>query len=207
MDCNLVRNGSGLNGLKTSLRKLLRTPTWRAILFWLLPAAFLGYFFYQPLVALFTQIISPEGGIIRAALDPGQIWDPLGFTIAQAALSTLLTLIIGLPGAWLFTHFTFRGKGLLKILTTLPFILPTVVVAAGFNALLGPRGWINLALIGLFNLDGPPIQFMNTLGAILTAHIFYNTTIIIRVVSNAWSQQNIRLRQAAMALGASPWRT
>ena len=177
------------------------------MLFWLLPAAFLGYFFYQPLVALFTLFISPQGGIVLGTLNPGQIWDPLWFTVAQAALSTLLTLAIGLPGAWLFTHFTFPGKGLLKVLTTLPFILPTVVVAAGFNALLGPKGWINLALMALFNLDGPPIQFLNTLGAILIAHIFYNTTIVIRVVSNAWSQQNIRLRQAAMALGASPWRT
>ncbi len=93
------------------------------------------------------------------------------------------------------------------MLTTLPFILPTVVVAAGFNALLGPRGWVNLGLIALFNLDSPPIQFLNTFGAILTAHVFYNTTIIIRVVSNAWASQNIRLRHAATVLGANPWQS
>ena len=37
--------------------------------------------------------------------------------------------------------------------------------------------------------------------------MFYNTTIILRVVSNAWSQQNIRLQHASQVLGASPWRT
>jgi len=193
--------------VKNFLRKLRRNPTWRSLLFWLLPTAFLAYFFYQPLLALFNLLISPEWGFELAALNWRRIWNPLRFTVGQASLSTLLTLIIGLPGAWLFARFSFPGKKTLKILTTLPFILPTVVVAAGFNALMGPRGWLNLALMGLFSLDSPPIQFLNTFGAIITAHVFYNTTIIIRVVSNAWSQQNIRLRHAAKVLGASPWRT
>ncbi len=176
-------------------------------MFWFLPAAYLGYFFYQPLLAIFNLLISPEWGFNLAALNLNRLWVPLRFTFAQASLSTLLTLILGLPGAWLFTQFRFPGKKTLKILTTLPFILPTVVVAAGFNALLGPRGWLNLGLISLLNLERPPIQFLNTFGAILVAHVFYNTTIIIRVVSNAWAQQNIRLHHAAKVLGANPWRT
>ncbi len=196
-----------MKAASTGFRKILRKPTWRAVLFWLLPVAFLGYFFYQPLLALFNLLISPEWGFNLGSLDWGQVWRPLGFTVGQAALSTLLTLIIGLPAAWLFARFTFPGKKTLSLLTTLPFILPTVVVAAGFNALLGPRGWLNLGLMALFNLDSPPIQFLNTFGAILTAHVFYNTTIVIRVVSNAWSRQNIRLQQAAQVLGANPWRT
>ena len=195
----------------TSLLKTLRlwpeSPTWRALLFWLLPGAFLAFFFYQPLLALFNLLISPTWGFDLAALNWNKVWNPLWFTFAQASLSTLLTLIIGLPGAWLFARFVFPGKRFLKVLTTLPFILPTVVVAAGFNALLGPRGWVNLGSMWLFNLDAPPIQFLNTFNAILVAHVFYNTTIIIRVVSNAWSAQNIRLRHAATVLGANPWRT
>lgn len=189
------------------LRQWSKSPTWRAILLWALPAAFLGYFFYQPLLALFRLLISPEWDFSLAGLDWDKLWEPLKFTVFQATLSTLLTLVIGLPGAWLFARFSFPGKKALKLLTTLPFILPTVVVAAGFNALLGPRGWVNLGLMALFNLDSPPVQFLNTFGAILTAHVFYNTTIIIRVVGNAWSRQNVRLQLAAQALGASPWRT
>ncbi len=189
------------------LKHISESPTLRALVFWLLPAIFLCVFFYQPLLALFNLIISPDWGLNLATSNLSRIWEPLRFTAFQAVLSTLLTLLIGLPGAWLFTHFYFPGKKALKLLTTLPFILPTVVVAAGFNALLGPRGWVNLGLMTLFNLESPPIQFLNTFGAILTAHVFYNTTIIIRVVNNAWSQQNIRLKQAAQVLGASPWRT
>jgi len=193
--------------MKSILLIWRQKPTLRAIVFWLLPAAFLGFFFYQPLLALFNLLISPHWGFNLAELDLNRIWKPLWFTTGQAALSTLLTMLIGLPGAWLFARFTFPGKRALKMLTTLPFILPTVVVAAGFNALLGPRGWVNLGLMSMFNLSSPPIQFLNTFGAILTAHVFYNTTIIIRVVSNAWAQQNIRLQHAAKVLGATPWQT
>ncbi|HCU57742.1 MAG TPA: iron ABC transporter permease [Anaerolineaceae bacterium] len=186
-------------------RRWIKSPTWRAILFWVVPAAFLGFFFYQPLLALFRLLVSPDWGFSLVELDWRDLWEPLKFTLFQATLSTLLTLMVGIPGAWLFSHFTFPGKKTLKLLTTLPFILPTVVVAAGFNALLGPRGWVNLGLMALVNLDTPPVQFLNTFGAILVAHVFYNSTIIIRVVSNAWSRQDIRLGQAARVLGASPW--
>lgn len=187
-------------------QRWIKSPTVRAVLYWLIPALFLGYFFYQPLLALFKLLISPEWGFNFSTIDLNKAWQTLWFTTAQAALSTLLTLLIGLPGAWLFARFSFKGKKALKILTTLPFILPTVVVAAGFNALLGPHGWVNLGLMTLLKLESPPIHFLNTFGAILIAHVFYNTTIIIRVVSNAWSQQNIRIQQAAQVLGANPWR-
>jgi len=134
-----------------------------------------------------------------------EVLRPLGFTIWQAALSTVLTLLIGLPGAYVFARYTFMGKTMLRILTTLPFILPTVVVAAAFNALLGPRGWVNLLLMGIFELEAPPLKVINTLGAILLAHIFYNTTIVLRLVGGAWSQLDARLEHAARSLGASSW--
>jgi thiamine transport system permease protein len=81
--------------------------------------------------------------------------------------------------------------------------MPTLVVAAAFNALLGPRGWLNLGLIEVFNLSEPPIQMMNTLGAILLAHVFYNTTIVLRLVGDFWSHLDPKLTQAARMLGAN----
>ena len=56
----------------------------------------------------------------------------------------------GLPSAYLFARYEFRGKSLLRALTAVPFMLPTVVVAAGFNALLGPRGLISISLSSFF---------------------------------------------------------
>ena len=88
---------------------------------------------------------------------------------------------------------------------TVPFILPTVVVAVGFNTLIGPQGWINLILMCVFNLSIPPLQMLNSIGAILLAHVFYNTVVVLRVVGNGWTQLDQRLEQAARSLGASAW--
>jgi thiamine transport system permease protein len=175
-----------------------------SILLWLPLLAFLLVFFIYPLGRIF--ILAVQAAAARTAL-ADEVWRavsrPFGFTIFQASLSTLLTLLVGLPAAFLFGRFSFPGRRLLRVLSTLPFILPTVVVAAGFNALLGPRGWINLLLMDWLRLEQPPIHFLNTLGAILTAHVFYNTTVVLRVVGGAWEGLDPRLEQAAQSLGAS----
>jgi thiamine transport system permease protein len=56
----------------------------------------------------------------------------------------------------------------------------------------------------MLGLDSPPIPFVGTLGAILVAHVFYNTTIVIRLVAGALSRLDPSLEQAARSLGASP---
>ncbi len=171
---------------------------------WLPALSFLGLFFFYPLVKILVlgvdspEFLSPDALKIAGG--------SLLFTLWQAFLSMLLTLGVGLPAAWLFARYDFRGKSLLRALTAVPFMLPTVVVAAGFNALLGPRGWLNLVLMRTFDLDTPPINILYTLGAILLAHVFYNTTIVIRIVGNTLSRLDFRLNQAARVLGAHPWR-
>ncbi len=176
----------------------------RGLLLLVVPFAFLALFFFYPLLAILRLSFSTLGGSQPFALR--SILTPLGFTLWQAALSTLLTLAVGLPGAYLFARFEFPGKPLLRALTTLPFVLPTVVVAVAFNALLGPRGWLNLGLMAVSGATAPPIQFLNTVWAILAAHVFYNTAIVLRLVGNAWAHLDRRLVHAARMLGASPWR-
>jgi thiamine transport system permease protein len=174
----------------------------RRILLWLAPLTFLGLLFFYP----FFRILAFGLSLQTFKADNLQLaFHVLLFTFYQAFLSTLLTLLIGLPCAYLFARFDFHGKSLLRALTTVPFMLPTVVVAAGFNALLGPRGWINLGLENLFagsSIPFSPIPFVGTLGAILIAHVFYNTTIVIRLVSNALAGLDPKLEHAARSLGA-----
>lgn len=177
------------------------------LLLWLIPALFLLVFFLLPLGMIFQTVGQKALAEGLHTLNTRIIWRPLAFTFWQAGLSTLLTMAVGLPAAFVLSRYRFRARFLFKVLTTLPFILPTVVVAAGFNALLGPNGWVNLALMSLFDLSSPPIQILNTLWAILLAHVFYNTTIIIRVVGSALEQMDPRLESAARVLGASPLRT
>ena len=180
-------------------------------LLWLIPLFFLGVFYFYPLASIFQVSFSQtEGGFWQAVID---LWRSsalrrvVGFTFWQAGLSTLLTLLVGLPGAYLFGRYNFRGKRILRALTGVPFVMPTLVVAASFEALLGQRGWLNLGLMQIFNLNEPPVHFSNTLFAILLAHVFYNTTIVMRLVGDFWANLDPRLPQAARVLGANRFRT
>ncbi len=178
-----------------------------SLLLWALPLLFLTLFYFYPLTRIF--IVSFEDGGIGEALNKlltsSYLQRVLRFTVWQAALSTVLTLLAGLPAAWLVARFDFRGKALLRALTAIPFVMPTIVVATGFNALLGPRGWLNLGAMNWFGATEPPIEILNTLWAILIAHIFYNLTIVVRLVGDFWRRLDPRLGQAAQMLGATRW--
>ncbi|MBI5932937.1 MAG: iron ABC transporter permease [Chloroflexi bacterium] len=175
--------------------------------FFLLPSLlFLLLFFFLPLARILS--LSLDASVLTSA-NFQTASHVLRFTLYQAALSTLLTFLLGLPSAFLFARFDFRGKPLLRALTAVPFMLPTVVVAAGFNALLGPRGWLTLLLSSLRNTQhatADALPFVGTLTAILLAHVFYNTSIVIRIVGAALTHLDPRLEQAARTLGADSFR-
>jgi thiamine transport system permease protein len=178
-------------------------------LLWLPPLVFLLLFYFYPLGSILKiSLERSQQGLFSPFVEAFKSpipWQVLGFTLWQAVLSTILTLILGLPGAYLFAHYNFRGKSLLQALTSIPFLMPTLVVAAAFNALVGPSGWLNIGLKQLFHLDSPPLQFNNTLAAILIAHVFYNTAIVLRMVGDYWSHLDPHLGQAAQMLGANRW--
>ncbi|MFN2109660.1 MAG: ABC transporter permease, partial [Anaerolineae bacterium] len=166
-----------------------------------LPLLFLLIFYFYPLVTILQVSLTWDGGPAFDAL-LARLFSPttlrtLGFTLGQALLSTALTLLLGLPGAYIFARYDFPGKRLLNALTTVPFVLPTVVVATAFTAVLGPRSPINVALMNILDLSSPPLDLRYTLGAILLAHVFYNYTLVLRIVGGFWANLDPHLEQAA----------
>jgi thiamine transport system permease protein len=179
-------------------------------LLFLLPFAFLAVFFFYPLGMVIGKSFAPEG---RLDLTPlATIWGEayflrtLWFTTWQAIASTALTLVLGLPAAFIFARYRFRGKRVLQALTTIPFVLPAMVVSAAFTALLGPRGWANELLAGAFDLSRPPIRLQQTIWLILIAHAFYNTSVVIRMVGGFWGHLDRKLTDAARVLGGNRFR-
>jgi thiamine transport system permease protein len=183
-------------------------PQW---LLYALPLAFLAVFFFYPLVSIFALSFAPQGTLDLSALhklvSTSYYARTLWFTIWQAAVSTGLTVVLALPGAYTFARYEFRGKELLRALTTVPFVMPTTVVATAFTSLLGPRGRINLGLMGLLGLEKAPIDLRHTIWIILIAHVFYNYAVVLRIVGGFWANQNPRLEEAARMLGGDRWRT
>ncbi|MBC8449135.1 MAG: iron ABC transporter permease [Chloroflexi bacterium] len=178
-------------------------------LVYVVPLLFLALFFFYPLYSIFALSLAPEGALdlqpLRVLITQPYYARVLWFTTWQATLSTLLTLLLGLPAAFVFARYEFRGKALLRALTSIPFVLPTMVVATAFTSLLGPRGRLNAWLMAAFNLSTPLIDIQHTLGLILLAHVFYNVTIVVRIVGGFWANLDPRQTEAARVLGAGRW--
>lgn len=178
--------------------------------FLLVPLLFLALFFFYPLLSLLAVSLVPEGwvdlGSFVEIVTSDYYRETLWFTIWQAALSTILTLVLALPGAYVFARYQFPGKSLLLSLSTLSFVLPTVVVAAAFTALIGPRGLLNSTLMSIFALQDPPIALERTLTIILIVHVFYNYSVALRMIAGFWMTQSPRIEEAARVLGCYGWR-
>lgn len=161
------------------------------------PVAFLGLFFIYPVGSILIRGLRPAGhwdlGVVSQVLaDPGTrgiIW----FTFWQAVVSTLFTLAVGLPSAYIFARYRFVGKRLLWAALLVPFVLPTVVVGSAFLGLMGPTG-----ILG--------VNLQETIWVILLAHVFFNYAVVVRTVGGMWSHLDPATHQAARTLGASPIR-
>ncbi|WP_189890105.1 ABC transporter permease [Streptomyces xantholiticus] len=168
------------------------------------PVAFFAVFFAYPVAAIVGRGLHTDGvwqfGRFGEVLGRPDILSVLWFTTWQALASTALTLLIALPGAYVFARLDFPGKRLLRAVVTVPFVLPTVVVGSAFLALLGRGGLLD-------ELWG--IRLDTTVWAILLAHVFFNYAVVVRTVGGLWSQLDPRQEEAARVLGAgrfAAWR-
>ncbi|MBN1977098.1 MAG: iron ABC transporter permease [Anaerolineae bacterium] len=207
-----MKGDKGIGRQRDKVRKATRSLLTSSpfLLVSLVPLTFLLLFYFYPLTSILALSFASDGHLDLTALEK-LVQTPhylrtLWFTLWQALVSTLLTVGLALPGAYVFARFEFPGKSLVQALTTIPFVLPTIVVAMAFNALLGPRGLFNTALMALLELDRPPLDLQYTLSIILLAHVFYNYTLVLRIVSTYWANLDPRLAEAARMLGASRWR-
>ncbi len=187
---------------------MFRAAGWKPIL--VIPLAFLLVFFIYPLFSVLQVSLTDEVGRLNLSgfgeIATSEYYrNTLWFTVWQAVLSTAITLALAVPAAFVFTRYKFSGKALLMAFATLPFVLPTVVVASAFDALLGERGLLNTLIVSVFRLDTAPIQLERTLGMVLIAHVFYNFAVALRMIAGFWANQSPRLEEAARVMGVSGW--
>lgn len=156
------------------------------------PVAFVAVFFAWPVASIVGRGLFPEG-----ALDVGGILEVLarprtqrivGFTLGMAAAATAITLMLGMPVAYVLSRLRFPGRAVLRAAVLVPFVLPTVVVGIAFRALLR---------------DTP---FDGSVVAILAALVFFNIAVVARTVAVSWESLDPRQEAAARVLGAGPVR-
>ncbi|HEU5472082.1 MAG TPA: ABC transporter permease subunit [Actinophytocola sp.] len=148
-----------------------------------LPLGFLAVFFLWPVVAILGLGLS--SGSVLPVLTSSETWRLVAFTLGQAAASTVLALLAGLPVAFLLARIRLPGLALVRAAVLVPFVLPTVVVGLAFRVLLPAGGPVSIVL----------------------ANAFFNVAVVARTVAGLWTHLDRRAEDAARALGASRART
>jgi thiamine transport system permease protein len=168
-----------------------------------------------PLLALGLMLVAPLGRLAwqgwSGAPEFGQtadvslwsVWQDdylrwrVFWSLAQAGVTCVLALVLGLPVAWVLARFEFPLRRLVLRLLMLPFVVPTLVAALGVLALWGPHGvfsgWLGVSL-------------QNTPWLLLYGNLFFNLCLVVRAGVDALNQVSARQVAAARSLGATPWR-
>ena len=162
--------------------------------------------FLVPVCMTLGQAFVVDGGF-SFSLIASTFTDPyylriMAFTLIQALCSTLASLLIGLPGAYLMTTYRFPGKRLLKTLYTIPFVLPSILVVLGFVIFYGNSGFLNKAIMAVFGLKEPPLRILYSFTAVLLAHAFYNFPVVVSIVGDYWQRLDSSCESAASTLGS-----
>ena len=170
---------------------------------WAVMAA--GYaFLYVPILSLAVYSFSASrmatvwGGFstrwYAALFANEQIMQALGRSLAIAALSATLATVLGTASGLALSRFgRFPGRGLLSLMNSAPMVMPDVML--GLSSL--------LLFVTLQHALGWPERGM---GTIMIAHVTLTACYVTVVVRSRMTSLDDSLEEAAMDLGARPWR-
>ena len=164
----------------------------------LLPLAALGVaFIVLPLVALLQR--TPWADLGRLLGDP-VVTDALRLSLISALVATVLSLLVGVPLAWVLARTDFPGRAVVRALVTLPMVLPPVVGGAALLFAFGRRG-----LLGEPIYDGTGFLLPFSLWGVIAANTFVAMPFLVITVEAGLRSADERYEDAAATLGASRW--
>lgn len=159
----------------------------------LVPLLFVGWFVLWPLTAILGRGLAPNGSlslhVVGDVLGEHRTQRIIWFTLWQSVVSTGLAVVIGVAIAYCIERVRLPGHGFVRTVVMLPFALPTLVVAAGFVALVGQGSWF----------AAPSLIPSTTI--VIVAHVYFNVAIVVRVVGTRWRSLDPHLWHAASTLG------
>ena len=154
-------------------------------------------FFILPLLGLIVR--SPWGDAIKALTAPDTV-EALKLSLVASLSATVIALVLGVPLAWVFARVEFRGRNLLRALTTLPMVLPPVVGGIALLLAFGRRGLVGSWLDSTFGITLP----FTTAGVVM-AETFVAMPFLIITVEAGLRSMDRRYEEAARTLGAKRW--
>jgi molybdate transport system permease protein len=139
----------------------------------------------------------------------GSTWSVVSSEVVQRALwlsvrtslaSMVLSVIFGVPLAWMLARIDFPGRSVVRALTTLSMVLPPVVGGVALFFSFGRRGLFGQYLDQWFGITLP-----FTTAAVVIAQTFVAMPFLVLTVEAALRQLDRRFEDAARTLGASRW--
>jgi molybdate transport system permease protein len=165
----------------------------------LVPAALAVAFLVLPVVGLLVR--TPWSSLGPQLTGPG-VGAALRLSLVSATLATLLSVVMGVPLAWVLARSRIRGRTLLRALVTVPLVLPPVVGGVALFLVLGRQGLVGRWLDEAF---GVTIPFTTT--AVVIAETFVAMPFLVISVEGALRAADARFEDAAATLGADRWTT
>jgi iron(III) transport system permease protein len=177
----------------------------------ILPVVFVlfGYVFY-PLLRVFLQSLTKSGSITLDnyreffSLENNANLEALLNSVTISVGSVILSAIVGIPLAFIFTKYRFPGRDLFSSMAILPFALPPLVGVISFMFLYGETGILPRSLQALFSLEKPPFA-IDGVPAIYLVHTYTMYVYFYTFVSAALGSLDMSLIESAYNLGASKW--
>ncbi|MGH9244400.1 MAG: ABC transporter permease [Acidimicrobiales bacterium] len=158
-----------------------------------------GAFIVLPFVALLQRTPWSElGTLLRSA----RTVEALRLSLITAVSATAVSLVLGVPLAWVLARARFPGRAVLRALVTLPMVLPPVVGGAALLFALGRRGLIGHWLDEQFGILLP-----FSVSGVVVAETFVAMPFLVITVEAALRSVDRRYEDAAATLGASRWFT
>jgi molybdate transport system permease protein len=150
-----------------------------------------------PFVALLQR--APWTGLGSLLADP-VVRDALRLSLTSAFAATALSLVFGIPLAWVLARVDFPGRSLVRSLVLLPMVLPPVVGGAALLFAFGRTG-----LIGRPLYEGTGILLPFSLSGVVAATTFVALPFLVVTVEAGLRSADRRYEEAAATLGAGRW--
>jgi len=161
------------------------------------PAALGLAFLVVPLLGLLVR--APWGTLLTRLGEPG-VRDALLLSLLCATSATVISLLLGVPLAWLLARTRLPGLRVVRALITVPLVLPPVVGGVALLLVLGRNGLVGQALDSWFGVTLP-----FTTAGVVVAETFVAMPFLIVSVEGALRAADRRYEEAAATLGASRW--
>jgi molybdate transport system permease protein len=160
----------------------------------LAPALIAVAFLVLPLAGL---LIRAPWGHLGTVLSGSDATQALVLSLWTASVATGVSVVIGVPLAWVLARTSFPGQRLLRALVTLPLVLPPVVGGVALLLAFGRTGFVGRYLDDWFGLTIPFTPL-----AVVMAQTFVAMPFLIITVEGALRSADQGFEEAAATLGA-----